>query len=227
MSGNDMNQEQWNFLDRYFGDRIVHGDAVLQAALDASAKAGLPAINVAENQGKFLHLLAKIGGARRILEIGTLGGYSTIWLARALPPGGTLITLEANADYAAVARANIERAGLSGMAAIMLGMGVDSLQHMITKGEAPFDLIFIDADKPSYPDYLRLCLQLARAGTVIVADNVIRQGRLADLANTEPDVQGMRQFFDMLAEHPEIESTAIQTVGTKGWDGFSISVVSR
>jgi predicted O-methyltransferase YrrM len=222
-----MNQAQWEFLDRYFGEQIVHSDAALAAALDASARAGLPSINVAENQGKFLHLLAKIRGARRILEIGTLGGYSTIWLARALPPGGTLVTLEANVDYAAVARANIERAGLSGMVSIRVGMGVDSLQHMIAQDEAPFDLVFIDADKPSYPDYLRLCLQLARSGTVIVADNVIRHGKLADPANTEPDVQGMRQFFDLLAAHPEVESTAIQTVGAKGWDGFSISVVSR
>jgi predicted O-methyltransferase YrrM len=222
-----MNQAQWEFLDRYFGEQIVHGDAALAAALDASARAGLPSINVAENQGKFLHLLAKIRGARRILEIGTLGGYSTIWLARALPPGGALVTLEANADYAAVARANIERAGLSGVVSIKVGMGVDSLQHMIAQGEAPFDLVFIDADKPNYPDYLRLCLQLACSGTVIIADNVIRHGKLADPANTEPDVQGMRQFFDLLAAHPEVESTAIQTVGAKGWDGFSISVVSR
>jgi len=222
-----MNQEQWNFLDRYFGDRIVHSDAALKAALDTSIKAGLPSINVAENQGKFLHLLAKIRGARRILEIGTLGGYSSIWLARALPAGGTLVTLEADADYAAVARANIERAGLSGVVSVMVGMAADSLQQMIADGAAPFDLVFIDADKPSYPQYLRLSLQLSRTGTVIVADNVIRQGRLADPANTEPDVQGMRQFFDLLAEHPEVESTAIQTVGSKGWDGFSISLVSR
>jgi predicted O-methyltransferase YrrM len=222
-----MNQQQWDFLDRYFGDQVVHSDAALKAALEASAKAGLPSINVAENQGKFLHLLAKIRGARRILEIGTLGGYSSIWLARALPEGGTLITLEADAGYATVARANIERAGLSGVVSVTLGMAADSLKQMIAEGVAPFDLIFIDADKPSYPDYLHLCLQLSRAGTVIVADNVIRHGKLADPANTEPDVQGMRQFFDLLAKHPEVESTAIQTVGTKGWDGFSISLVSR
>jgi predicted O-methyltransferase YrrM len=222
-----MNQEQWNFLDRYFGDQIVHSDAALKAALDASVQAGLPSINVAENQGKFLHLLAKIRGARRILEIGTLGGYSSIWLGRALPSDGALVTLEADADYAAVARANIERAGLSGVVSVKIGLAADSLQQMIAEGVEPFDLIFIDADKPSYPDYLRLSLQLSRAGTVIVADNVIRQGRLADPANNEPDVQGMRQFFDLLAKHPEIDSTAIQTVGAKGWDGFSISLVTR
>jgi predicted O-methyltransferase YrrM len=222
-----MNQEQWNFLDRYFGDQIVHSDAALKAALDASVQAGLPSINVAENQGKFLHLLAKIRGARRILEIGTLGGYSSIWLGRALPSDGALVTLEADADYAAVARANIERAGLSGVVSVKIGLAADSLQQMIAEGVEPFDLIFIDADKPSYPDYLRLSLQLSRAGTVIVADNVIRQGRLADPANNEPDVQGMRRFFDLLATHPQVDSTAIQTVGTKGWDGFSISLVTR
>ncbi|GGA11379.1 O-methyltransferase [Dyella caseinilytica] len=222
-----MNQEQWNFLDRYFGDQIVHSDAALKAALEASIKAGLPSINVAENQGKFLHLLAKIRGARRILEIGTLGGYSSIWLARALPAGGALVTLEADADYAAVARANIEWAGLSDAVSVILGMAADSLQQMIADGVEPFDLVFIDADKPSYPDYLRLCLKLSRTGTVIVADNVIRHGKLADPANTDPDVQGMRQFFDLLAKHAEVESTAIQTVGAKGWDGFSISLVSR
>jgi predicted O-methyltransferase YrrM len=205
----------------------VHSDEVLSAALEASARAGLPSINVAENQGKFLHLLAKIRGARRILEIGTLGGYSTIWLARALPPGGTLITLEADKDYAAVARTNIDRAGLSGVVSVRVGLAADSLRHMLAAGEEPFDLIFIDADKPSYPNYLRLCLQLAHAGTVIIADNVIRHGKLADPANTDPDVQGMREFFELLACHPEVESTAMQTVGTKGWDGFSISIVAR
>jgi predicted O-methyltransferase YrrM len=222
-----MNQQQWDFLDHYFGEQLVHSDAALTAALDASVKAGLPSINVAENQGKFLHLLAKIRGARRILEIGTLGGYSSIWLGRALPAGGALVTLEADADYAAVARANLERAGLSGVVSVKIGMAADSLQQMMAEGAEPFDLIFIDADKPSYPDYLRLCLQLSRAGTVIVADNVIRHGKLADPGNNEPDVQGMREFFDLLASHPEVESTAIQTVGAKGWDGFSMSLVSR
>ncbi|HKT30803.1 O-methyltransferase [Dyella sp.] len=221
-----MNQDQWNFLDRYIGDRLVHADGIFQEALDASTQAGLPAISVAENQGKFLYLLAKIRGARRILEIGTLGGYSTIWLARALPRDGALVTLEFSPEHAAVARANIERAGLSEVVSVVIGMAADSLEEMIASRTEPFDLIFIDANKDGYPDYLRLCLPLSRAGTVIVADNVIRHGKLADPTNTDPDVVGIRQFMDLLAKQPGIESTAIQTVGAKGWDGFSISVVS-
>ncbi|RDS79303.1 O-methyltransferase [Dyella monticola] len=220
-----MNQQQWDSLDRYFSDRLVRSDAVLAQALDASAKAGLPAINVADNQGKFLYLLAKMGGARRILEIGTLGGYSTIWLARALPADGSLVTLEADANHANVAQANIERAGLSSVVSVRVGMAVDSLARLRADRVPPFDFIFIDADKPAYPDYLELSLKLSRAGTVIVADNVIRHGKIADPQNTDPDVLGMRTFLDRLADHPDIESTAIQTVGSKGWDGFSISLV--
>jgi predicted O-methyltransferase YrrM len=221
-----MNQEQWNAMDEFLASRLLTPDAALDAALQASAAAGLPAINVAPNQGKLLHLLAKLRGARRILELGTLGGYSTIWLARALPSDGRLISLEANPDHAKVARANIEHAGLSGIVSIVIGAAVQTLERFVTDGVEPFDMIFLDADKKSYPEYLRLSLQLSRPGTVIVADNVIRRGEIADLASTDPDVAGLHGFFRLLAANPRLDSTAIQTVGSKGWDGFSVSIVS-
>jgi predicted O-methyltransferase YrrM len=221
-----MNQEQWNAMDEFLASRLLTPDAALDAALQASAAAGLPAINVAPNQGKLLHLLAKLRGARRILELGTLGGYSTIWLARALPSDGRLISLEANPDHAKVARANIEHAGLSGIVSIVIGAAVQTLERFVTDGVEPFDMIFLDADKKSYPEYLRLSLQLSRPGTVIVADNVIRRGEIADLASTDPDVAGLHEFFRLLAANPRLDSTAIQTVGSKGWDGFSMSIVS-
>jgi predicted O-methyltransferase YrrM len=221
-----MNQEQWNAMDEYLTSRLLAPDAALDAALDASAAAGLPSINVAPNQGKLLQLLAKLRGARRILEVGTLGGYSTIWLARALPSDGRLISLEVNPDNAAVARANIERAGLSGIVSIVIGAAAQTLDKFVTDGVEPFDMIFLDADKKSYPEYLRLSLQLSRPGTLIVGDNVIRRGRIADLASTDPDVIGLHEFFRLLATNPQLDSTAVQTVGSKGWDGFSMSIVS-
>lgn len=221
-----MATELWNAVDDYFSRALVKPDAVLDAALEASAKAGLRAISVAPNQGKFLHLLAKINGARRILEIGTLGGYSAIWLARALPADGSMVSLEANSDYAEVARSNIAAAGLSDKVSVLTGLAAESLEELIRSETPPFDFVFIDADKSSYPDYLRLTLQLSRPGTVIVADNVVRSGRLGDPNNREPDIVGIRSFFQMLAATPDADSTAIQTVGTKGWDGFSITIVS-
>jgi predicted O-methyltransferase YrrM len=223
---NAMATELWNAVDEYFSRALVKPDPALDAALEASAKARLRAINVAPNQGKFLHLLAKINGARRILEIGTLGGYSAIWLVRALPEDGSLVSLEANPDYADVARGNLAAAGLSGKVSVLTGLAAESLEELIRSGTPPFDFIFIDADKSSYPDYLRLTLQLSRPGTVIVADNVVRSGRLGDPNNREPDIIGIRSFFQMLATTPEADSTAIQTVGAKGWDGFSITIVS-
>lgn len=221
-----MNQEQWNAMDEYLTSLLLAPDAALDAALDASAAAGLPVIHVAPNQGKLLHLLAKLRGARRILEVGTLGGYSTIWLARALPSDGRLISLEANPDHAKVARANIERAGLSGVVSVVIGPAAQTLDKFVTDGVEPFDMIFLDADKRSYPEYLRRSLQLSRPGTLIVGDNVIRRGQIADLASTDPDVTGLHEFLRLLATNPQLDSTAIQTVGSKGWDGFSMSIVS-
>ncbi|SAK78452.1 O-methyltransferase [Caballeronia ptereochthonis] len=221
-----MNERQWIAMDEYLCERTRAQDETLAATLQDSAQAGLPAINVAPNQGKLLQMLARMRGARRILELGTLGGYSTIWLARALPADGTLLTLEAVERHAEVARRNIERAGLSGVVSVIVGDAVDTLEAFVRDGIPPFDFIFLDADKKSYPAYLSLALRLSRPGTVIVADNVIRAGRIADPHSTDPDVIGVRAFFDMLASDARISSTAIQTVGSKGWDGFSLSIVS-
>lgn len=221
-----MNEQQWNAMDEYLTSQLLPPDTPLAAALEASAQAGLPSINVAPNQGKLLHLLAKLRGARRILELGTLGGYSTIWLARALPRNGHLVSLEANSDYAQIARTNIERAGLSDVVSIEVGAAAQTLEKLVADHAEPFDMIFLDADKKSYPEYLRLSLQLSRPGTLIVGDNVIRRGRIADLASTDPDVIGLHEFFRLLATDPRLDSTAVQTVGSKGWDGFSLSIVS-
>ncbi|WP_244817406.1 O-methyltransferase [Caballeronia sp. Lep1P3] len=222
-----MDQQKWDAMDEYLCAKTHAADDALDAALSASAHAGLPSINVAPNQGKLLQLLARLHGAQRILEIGTLGGYSSIWLARALPANGKLVSLEANADYAEVARRNVERAGLSRVVSIAVGQAAQTLEHFIRDNEPPFDFVFIDADKKSYPDYLRLSLRLSRPGTLLVADNVIRGGRLADAHSKDPDVIGLHRFFDMLASEKQLSSTAIQTVGSKGWDGFSLSIVSE
>lgn len=221
-----MNQEQWNIVDDYFSATLAPSDPVLDAALDSSQQAGLPAINVAPNQGKFLHLLARISGARRILEIGTLGGYSTIWLARALPAGGALVTLELEPAHALVARQNIEHAGFSDRVSVVVGNAVDTLKSLVRDQVEPFDFVFIDADKQNNPQYLEWSLKLAKAGTVIVTDNVVRKGGVADLDNHDPDVEGVRSLFAMAGANPRLSSTAIQTVGAKGWDGFAITVVS-
>ncbi|AMU11795.1 MULTISPECIES: O-methyltransferase [Burkholderia] len=220
-----MDQDRWNQVDAYFSATLVPSDAVLDAALAASDAAGLPAINVAPNQGKLLQLLATIRGARRILEVGTLGGYSTIWLARALPPGGALVTLELNPAHAKVATQNIARAGFAQVVSVMVGSAKDSLARLIDTGEAPFDFIFIDADKDNNAVYLDAALKLSRPGTVIVVDNVVRNGRVVDPDNREPDVAGVRAGFARLAAEPALMTTAVQTVGQKGWDGFSISIV--
>ncbi|HEM7879135.1 O-methyltransferase [Burkholderia contaminans] len=220
-----MNQDHWNQVDAYFSATLVPSDDALDAALAASDAAGLPAINVAPNQGKLLQLLATIRGARRILEVGTLGGYSTIWLARALPPGGTLVTLELNPDHAKVATQNIARAGFAEVVTVVVGSAKDSLARLVDAGETPFDFIFIDADKDNNPVYLDAALKLSRPGTVIVVDNVVRGGRVADPDHREPDVVGVRDGFARLAAAPNLTTTAVQTVGQKGWDGFSISIV--
>ncbi|WP_233889092.1 O-methyltransferase [Paraburkholderia flagellata] len=220
-----MNEQTWQAVDNWFCDRLIGPDDALDGALAASAKAGLRAINVAPNQGKFLHLLARIQGARRILEIGTLGGYSAIWLGRALPDGGVMVSLEFSPENAAVARANIARAGLDAKVTVMTGLALESLDALIAQGEAPFDFVFIDADKSNNPIYLERVLKLSRPGTVIVADNVVREGRVADAAHHEDDVVGLRRYFDLLANDKRLETTAVQTVGSKGWDGFAITVV--
>src|SRR5205809_3728056 len=220
-----MPQEQWTAVDRYITDLLVPPDPALDAALQASAAAGLPAINVAPNQGKFLMLLAQIQRARNILEIGTLGAYSTIWLARALPPDGRLITLEAEPKHADVARANIARAGLAHLVEVRLGPALETLPRLAAEGAGPFDLIFIDADKPSYPDYFLWTLKLSRRGTVIVADNVVRDGAVIDPASDDPRVQGMRRFNELLAAETRVSATEIQTVGSRGYDGFALAMV--
>jgi predicted O-methyltransferase YrrM len=221
-----MSQEQWTAVDRYLSDLLIPSDQALEAALQASASAGLPAINVSPNQGKLLHLLARLQGSRNILEIGTLGGYSTIWLARALPAGGRLVTLESDANHAAVARANIARAGLAEVVDLRLGPALETLPQLATEGRAPFDLIFIDADKPSYADYLAWAMRLSRHGSLIIADNVVRNGAVLDPASDDPRVQGTRRFNEMLAAEPRVSATAIQTVGSKGYDGFALALVT-
>ena len=220
-----MTQEKWSAVDRYITDLLVPSDPALDAALRASAAAGLPPINVAPNQGKLLMLLAQAQGARNILEIGTLGGYSTIWLARALPAGGRLITLEFDPKHAEVARANIARAGLADVVEVRLGRALDTLKQLAAENRGPFDLIFIDADKPGYPDYFPWALKLSRPGSMIIADNVVRNGDVIDADSSDPNVQGMRRFNELLAAEPRVSATVIQTVGSKGYDGFAIVLV--
>jgi predicted O-methyltransferase YrrM len=222
-----MSQEQWTAVDRYIADLFVPSDPALEAALADSDAAGLPAINVSPVQGKFLHLLARLQGARNILEIGTLGGYSAIWLARALPPGGRLITLEANPKHADVARANIARAGLAGVVELRLGKALETLPQLAQESRGPFDLIFIDADKPGYPDYLPWALKLSRPGSLIIADNVVRKGGVADSANADPNIQGVRRFCELLAGEPKVSATILQSVGSKGYDGFAVALVGE
>jgi predicted O-methyltransferase YrrM len=219
--------KEWDAVDRYIAETLVGSDPVLEAALEAAEEAGLPSIQVAPNQGKFLHLLALTKGARRILEIGTLGGYSTIWLARALPHGGHLATLEVDPKHAEVAQANLGRAGLSGLVEIRVGPAVESLAQLYKEGSAPFDMIFIDADKPSNPTYLEWALKLANPGALIVTDNVVREGEIVDADSEDPAIQGTRRMFEMLAAEPRLSATAIQTVGSKGYDGFAMAVVVK
>jgi len=218
-------REQWTAVDAYLTGLLAPNDDALDAALASSAAAGLPGIHVSRAQGKLLHVLALALGARRILEIGTLGGYSTIWLARALPADGRLVTLEMDPAHAAVARANVERAGLGSVVDVRVGAALVTLPTLEAEGAGPFDLIFIDADKTGYPDYLGWALRLARPGTLIVADNVVRDGNVADPASTDPSVRGVRRFLEMVAADKRLAATAIQTVGGKGWDGLAVAVV--
>jgi predicted O-methyltransferase YrrM len=218
-------KEQWSAVDQYFNQLLVGFDPALEAALQASVDAGLPAINVSPNQGKLLHLLARMCKARRILEIGTLGAYSAIWLARALPPDGRMITLEADARHAAVARANLSRAGLSDTVDLRLGAALETLPKIAAANEGPFDFTFIDADKVSTPEYFSFALRLSRPGSIIVVDNVVRTGAVIDAASADASVQGIRKFNEMLSTDKRVTATAIQTVGSKGYDGFAIAMV--
>jgi predicted O-methyltransferase YrrM len=218
-----VSRERWTAVDAYLSEHLVEPDPVLDAALADSDRAGLPAIQVTALQGKLLQLLARATGARRILELGTLGGYSTIWLARALPPGGRLVTLEVDPRHAEVARANLARAGVADGVEIRLGPALETLPQLAA-GD-PFDLVFLDADKPAYPDYLPWLVRLCRPGGLIIADNVVRQGQVADPDNTEANVVGARRFTELLAADPRLSATTIQTVGAKGHDGFALAVV--
>jgi len=221
-----MPQEQWAAVDRYFTEQLRLSDPVLEAALQANSAAKLPAIDVTPTQGCFLHLLAKMISARLILEIGTLGGYSTIWLARALPPEGRLLSLEFSPVHAEIAQANIQRAGLSARVEIRVGAALDSLPKIAQQGLAPFDFIFIDADKPNNPHYLEWAVKLSRPGTLIVVDNVVRDGAIADASSSDPSIIGTRQMFEWMSRDPRLSATALQTVGAKGYDGFAIAIVT-
>jgi predicted O-methyltransferase YrrM len=220
-----MTQQLWTSVDQYYSDVLVKQDQALDAALRDSDAAGLPPINVTPNQGKFLHLMARICGARSILEIGTLGGYSTIWLARALPDGGRLVTLEAEPRYAEVATANIARAGLADRVEVRIGRALDTLPELEADGHGPFDLVFIDADKPSNPDYVEWALKITRPGSVIIVDNVVRDGAVADSASEDSAVLGVRRMNELIAADQRLTATAIQTVGSKGYDGILVALV--
>lgn len=218
-----MTPDMWTAVDDYVGSLFVPPDPGLDGAQRAASAAGLPAIAVSAAQGKFLHILARLHRTRRILEIGTLAGYSTIWLARALPPDGRLISLEFDPKHAEVARGNLRRAGVAEKVEVRVGRAIDSLPALA--GEQPFDLVFIDADKPATPEYLRWALKLTRAGSVIVVDNVIRDGQILETSGADADVAGMREALALMAAEPRLTTTALQIVGAKGYDGFAIAVV--
>ena len=220
-----MSERRWRAVDAYFNETIVGRDAILVAALKANADAGLPSIDVSPAQGKLLTLIARMAGAKKALEIGTLGGYSTICIARALPREGRLISIEYNDRPAKVARANIARAGLADRVEVRAGAALDMLPKIEAEGLGPFDFVFIDADKSNNPHYLSWALRLSRPGTAIVVDNVVRDGRIADAASRDPDVTGTRRMFEMMAREPRLQATAIQTVGDKGWDGLALAIV--
>ena len=218
-----MSENLWAAVDRYIDDVLVAPDEALSAALAASARAGLPPIAVSPSQGKLLHLMARAQSARRILEIGTLGGYSTIWLARALPEDGKLITLEADSKHAEIAGANIARAGLDRRVDLKLGEALKTLP--LLAAEAPFDFTFIDADKPNNANYFSWALKLSRRGSLIVVDNVVRDGEIVKASSRDPGVMGVRRLFDLIAAEPRVSATAIQTVGSKGYDGLVLALV--
>jgi predicted O-methyltransferase YrrM len=219
-------QETWAAVDRYFGERLAPEDEALAECVKANREAGLPSIDVPALLGKFLNLLVRISGAHKVLEIGTLGGYSTIWMARALSAGGQVMTLEIDPRHAEIARRNLERAGVLDRVKITVGPAIDAMKALYDGAAPPFDLIFIDADKKSIPDYLEWSLKLSRPGTVILVDNVVRDGKVLNSASTDPDVQGVRRMTELMASNPRLSATAIPTVGGRGYDGFAMAVVT-
>ncbi|PYP53923.1 MAG: methyltransferase [Gemmatimonadetes bacterium] len=220
-----MADERWTTVDQYITELVVQPDAVLDAALEASIAAGLPEISVTPSHGKLLYLLARIRHAGRILEIGTLGAYSTIWLARALPASGRLVTLESDSSHAAVARSNIARAGLSDVVDLRVGLALDTLPALAAHGQR-FDLTFIDADKPNIPEYFEWAISLSNPGGLIIVDNVVRDGAVVDATSEDPSIRGVRRFNELLARDTRVTATTIQTVGSKGYDGFTIALVA-
>jgi len=220
-----MTQDLWSAVDRYIDDELTLADADLDSAIAANAAGGLPPIDVTASQGKLLHLLARLTGAQRILEIGTLGGYSTIWLARALPAGGRVVTLEFDPKHAAVAKSNIARAGLSHIVEVRIGAALDSLPVIEAENAGPFDLFFIDADKANNPSYLQWAIKLSRKGSIIIVDNVVREGGLADATSTDEAIVASRKVVELMGTDARLDGTVLQTVGTKGYDGFAIAMV--
>jgi predicted O-methyltransferase YrrM len=220
-----MTQSLWTAVDEYINQLLVPGDPALDEAVRASEAAGLPAIQVSPSQGKFLHILARILGAKKVLEIGTLGGYSTIWMARALPVDGKVITLELSAKHAAVARKNFQHASLEEKIELREGAALESLAKIAGEGIAPFDFIFVDANKSNMPEYFEWALKLSRPGSVIIADNIVRDGKVIDASSQDPDIQGVRRFNEMLAVEKRVSATELQTVGSKGYDGFALALV--
>lgn len=226
MSTQHAGPEAWRDVDQYLGEQLVHQDAALTDTLAASDAAGLPAIELAPTHAKLLHLLARMVGARRVLEIGTLGGYSTMWLARAVPADGTVVTCETVPLHAEVAEKNLADADLADRVQVRVGAALGTLAALVNEKAGPFDFVFIDADKANNPHYFEWALKLTRPGSVIVCDNVVRGGRVVDGESTDPDIVGTRTFLSMIGSDPRVEATAIQTVGFKGWDGFAIALVN-
>jgi predicted O-methyltransferase YrrM len=220
-----MTQKIWTAVDEYMNQLLVPPDAALEESVRSSEAAGLPPIQVSPTQGKLLHLLARMAGAKKVLEIGTLGGYSTIWMARALPAGGRVLTLELSAKHADVARKNFRHAGLEERIELREGAALESLAKIAGEGIAPFDFIFIDANKSNMPEYFEWALKFSRAGGVIIADNIVRDGKVIDADSKDPDIQGVRRFNEMLAKETRVSATEIQTVGSKGYDGFALILV--
>lgn len=220
-----MTQDLWNAVDNYVDSSLSLSDDVLNRTIAANADGGLPSIDVTAAQGKLLHILARMIGAKRVLEIGTLGGYSTIWLARALPSDGRVVTLEFDPKHAAVAKQNIDRAGLGSVVDVRVGKALDVLPVIQKENTGPFDLIFIDADKVNNPNYFEWALKLSRPGSLIIVDNVVREGGLADGTSDDPAIRASRAVVELMGSDPRVEATVMQTVGTKGYDGFAIALV--